>query len=170
MRGQSPATVNTIIGIILLVLIIGLGYWWYSTTPSESQTQIGTADEQAVRSVVTNFGKQLQMVPLTASSDDIASAVDRYYKPYIAPELLEKWEAAPANAPGRFTSSPWPDHIDILTTSKNPDGSYVVEGSVVEITSAEVEQGGSSDTYPVELKLENRDGKWLITDYARRAQ
>jgi hypothetical protein len=92
--------------------------------------------------------------------------MEQYYSSYVTPELLTQWEAAPTSSPGRLTSSPWPDRIDITSVTQNPDGSYMVSGNVAEITSVEETQGGVADTYPVVLTVENRDGQWLIASWS----
>jgi cytoskeletal protein RodZ len=172
MRGQTTTT--TSVGIIVAILILVGGVWWWyslSTPPPEEITdQSEQADQAAVTTTVTNFGKQLQMVPLAASSTGVANAVATYYTPYVAPELLEKWQSNPASAPGRLTSSPWPDHIDVTAINKNTDGSYTIQGTVAEVTSVEEQTGGTADSYPVTIMLEKRNNIWLITSFNRTSE
>ena len=54
------------------------------------------------------------------------------YGDYITPELLAKWQGDPQNAPGRMTSSPWPDRIEISNIERQPDGSYIANGKIIE--------------------------------------
>jgi hypothetical protein len=166
MKGQSNTT--AIIGIIVIVLV-AIGGWWYFTRSSADNLPGETAsgETEAVQSIVTSFGSQMKNVPLTASSTAIASAVAQYYGPYVAPELLAQWESAPTTSPGRLTSSPWPDRIEITSVAKNEDGSYSVVGNVIEVTSVEETEGGVADSYPVSFTVENQNGAWLIARFMR---
>jgi hypothetical protein len=136
MRGQSNTAV--IVGIIVII-IVAIGAWWYFSQSSNATlpTETGSGESEAVQSAVTSFGQQMKNVPLMASSSAVASAIEQYYGPYVAPELLAQWESSPTTSPGRLTSSPWPDRIEITSTSQNEDGSYSVVGNVIEVTSVE---------------------------------
>ena len=70
-----------------------------------------------------------------------------------------------SRAPGRVTSSPWPDRIEITSIVREAD-KYVVVGFVVEVTSIEVVNGGVAAKIPVRVVLEKREGRWFITEYA----
>jgi hypothetical protein len=146
------------IGAILLIIIVAGLYWHASTTSA--------ADKAAVRSTITTFGQQLQKVSLLApnASTTIAST----YAAYATPQLLASWEADPESAPGRLTSSPWPDHIDITSVQKTSEG-YAVQGNLILMTSNEVEHGGNAGSEPVSLQLVKTDGKWLISSYQATA-
>jgi hypothetical protein len=119
----------------------------------------GAAAEAQARAVVEGFGASLQQVSLLAP--DAADQIRTQYAPYVAPDLLERWAADPQAAPGRLTSSPWPDHIEIAALIPQGDG-YLVDAVVVEITSA-----GESGRYAVILTVEQVDGAWLITAYTQ---
>ncbi|HWB33990.1 MAG TPA: hypothetical protein VG753_01560 [Candidatus Paceibacterota bacterium] len=167
MRGQTSWTV---IGIIIIIIIAIFGAWWLfwgpGAAPATTSTANNAADEAAVQQTVTSFGSQLQMVSLMASTSIAADAIGQYYGAYVDPTLLQSWEANPSSAPGRETSSPWPDHIDITSVVNNPDGSYTVQGSVAEVANGA--QGTTTvDSYPVSLTLTNNGGVWLITNYDR---
>ena len=116
----------------------------------------------AASSTVILFGQHMSDVSLLAK--DAANTIKTVYERYVTPELLAQWEANPQSAPGRFTSSPWPDHIEIDSVA--PQGpSYIVNGKVVMMTSADSAGGGSSSTIPVVIQLIKQDGKWLIAAY-----
>ena len=53
-----------------------------------------------------------------------------------------------SKAPGRVTSSPWPDHIEITRITPEEPDQYRVEGFVVEMTSQEAVQGGGGGQNP----------------------
>lgn len=71
-----------------------------------------------------------------------------------------------SKAPGRMVSSPWPDRIEIATLVSETADRYVIDGFVVEITSAELASGGVADRIPVHMVVERQQGHWLITGYA----
>jgi hypothetical protein len=161
-------TRNTWIAVIIVIIIAVIGGWYLlahnTAVAPTGETGQASSDETSVRNVVTDFGTKLQMVSISGPSDAAAAAIAANYGADVAPSLLAKWEADPGNAPGRVTSSPWPDRIEIGSVAKNPDGSYAVAGDVIEVTSVQKAQGGVNDTYPISLTVSNVNGAWLITD------
>lgn len=155
---------------ISLAVILALGAAWIyfrshnSVNPPASNN---AADEQAIRAMVLEFGTKLKNVPLSGTKEAAIQAIRENYGPYVSPELLAAWEADPIKAPGRLTSSPWPERIEILEITKSDDGSYEVQGKVLEITSAEAISGGVASQYGVAMKIRNRDGKWIITGFTK---
>lgn len=125
----------------------------------------GVTDEdhkKAVISQVEGFGKKLQMVSLLAPADIMRQSMQDNYSGYVTPELLAKFQSDPLNAPGRLTSSPLPDRIEVLSTEKISEGLYKVEGKIVEVTTT----GETSDAdinRPITLEVKNMGGQWLIT-------
>jgi hypothetical protein len=156
-------TMKLAIGIVVIVAVAVAAY--ALVRPHRA----GGTDQAAVRETVEHFGSEMQQVSLLAPAGDVRAAMEADYGSLVSPELLAQWEADPADAPGRLTSSPWPDHIDIDAVTAQADGTYVVQGSVVEMTSNEVEHGGEADEYPVTLTLANQNGAWVITAYSRGA-
>lgn len=150
-----------IIGIILTILafiFLGGFYCWQNQKISE---------ETQVREVVLDFGKKLQFVPLTAETDIVAVAIKENYADFVSPELLLEWEKNPSQAPGRLTSSPWPERIEINSIIRASGGSYIVKGDVIEITSVEVVSGGISNKYPVIIGVKKISGEWLISSFEK---
>lgn len=131
---------------------------------SETTPASGKDVEETIRSLIDSFGKKLQMVSLLAPEDILKKSMEENYGDLVEPALLEKWLKDPLNAPGRLTSSPWPDRIDISSIEKVADDEYKVEGEIVEITSAEQEKGGAFAKRPVTLVVKKSDSKWLIHD------
>jgi hypothetical protein len=121
------------------------------------------ADLKAVTELVRDFGKSLKNVSLTAPEDAAAKSIKENYADYVAPELLAQWQSDPANAPGRVTSSPWPERIEITATEKLADSKYQVKGDIIEVTSVEMTQGGYAAKQPVTLTVEKLENRWLIT-------
>jgi len=152
---------------LVVVLIIALLFVYQNgaRTNSTQNTDTGAGAEMAVTSVVVAFGGSLDMVSLLAPAASVAESMEANYAPYVAPELLAQWESDPAHAPGRLTSSPAPDHIEVSSAQANADGTYTVLGRVIETTSAATATSTGSGSYPVTIRLENRDGSWLITQF-----
>jgi len=142
-----------IVGAILV--LGGLVYSYIGTHPAGI---IDGSHEGDVRTTVAQFGNQLNSVSLLSptASEEIRSS----YGPYVAPELLAQWTEDPSSAPGRLTSSPWPDHIEVDTVVKNEAGAYDVMGRVILKTSTE-----DAGIVPVSLTVANVNGSFLITRY-----
>jgi hypothetical protein len=134
-------------------------------TPCTHSKVISVSDEEekAVRYVVESFGERLQNVSL--QSPNAAQVIEEQYAEWADPELLKIWMNDISRAPGRVTSSPWPDRIEITSIVREAD-KYVVVGFVVEVTSIEVVNGGVAAKIPVRVVLEKREGRWFITEYA----
>ena len=106
-------------------------------------------DKTNVENLVKNFGDSLKMVSLLAPEDLVKDSLKESYGEFVSPTLIEKWQSDPANAPGRVTSSPWPERIDILSVNKLSESEYVVYGSIIEMTSVEMTQGGIAAKRPI---------------------
>jgi len=122
------------------------------------------ASTAEVTQLVEDFGRKLQAVSLL--SPNVSEEMSREYSEYIAPDLLDTWLSDPTLAPGRIVSSPWPDRIEISSISQASDGTYVVEGEIIEITSSELVNGGAANTIPVRLTVQWIEGRWQITEFA----
>jgi hypothetical protein len=151
-----------IIVLVTLVVASGAAYGYYSYVQSESST----SDVAQVRITVAGLGDKLQQVPLIAPSNVVAFAMDKYYSLYVNPDLLTAWKKDPTKAPGRLTSSPWPDRIDITGTTKNKDGTYTVNGSVIEVAKTADGQAPANN-YPVRFVLTKGPDGWQITGYEK---
>jgi hypothetical protein len=142
-----------IVGAVLV-----LGGLVYSYIGSHPTGIIDGSHEGDVRTTVAQFGNQLNSVSLL--SPTAAEEIRSSYGPYVAPELLAIWMQNPSTAPGRATSSPWPDHIEVDTVVKNETGSYDVMGRIILKTSTE-----DAGIVPVSLTVANVSGSFLITRY-----
>ncbi len=121
---------------------------------------------QQVADVVQGLGGKLQQVSLL--SPTAAEEIITQYAGYVSPDLLDQWAADPSKAPGRVTSSPWPDHIEITSMNSISADEIEVRGNIIELTSVEVNQGGVAATSPVEIVLQKNDqGKWWITGWTQ---
>lgn len=156
--------------VALLVLLVGLLVYIYMFLPTHgSGTVSSRVIDPRVALAVAQFGKNMQYVPLQAPAGDIRAAVDANYAAYVTPELISVWKADTEHVPGRRTSSPWPDRIEIQSVDPQTDGSYIVHGVVIEVTSNEVEHGGIAGMYPVMLRLARHEKQWSIMQFERGA-
>ena len=134
-----------------------------TTTPT-TPTAVYADEEVEVKNLVENFGTKLQNVSLQAPN--AAQEIRKQYSEFVTPALLEMWSSDVSKAPGRIVSSPWPDHIEITSLSKEDSERYEINGFVVELTSSEVVNGGTAVKIPVRILIQNDQGRWLITEYA----
>jgi hypothetical protein len=128
-----------------------------SATPTVTPYSLENAPAE-VASLVEDFGQRMQQVSLLAP--DAAQQIRVQYADFVAPGVLENWAADPQSAPGRLTSSPWPDHIDVQTVTARIAGGYIVDAEIVEMTSS-----GESGRLPVVIVVESLVDGWLITAY-----
>lgn len=147
--------------IILLVAVVAAAtaFWYYHGRQEHGNTA-------QARIVVAGLGDNLQKVPLVASKEIVAFAMDQYYAFYVHPDLLAKWKADPLNAPGRLTSSPWPDRIDVKNAVKNADGTFTVDAEIVEIANG-ASGKQEANRIPVRFVLTLGPDGWQITDYKK---
>jgi len=130
----------------------------------DKKTDNPDSDQAVVTKLVEDFGKRLKNVSLLAPEDAAAKSIKDNYADYVSSSLLAQWQNDPKNAPGRLTSSPWPERIDIILTEKLSDSQYQVKGEIIEMTSVEKANGGYAAKRPVVLVVEKADNNWLITE------
>lgn len=105
------------------------------------------------------FGLRMKQVPTSASREIAAQAIRESYTGLVDAPLLEKWITSPARAPGRPVSSPWPERIEV-TSSTHSNLEATVGGIVVEATST-----GEGRRIPIQIQLRRSGDSWLITAY-----
>ncbi|MGI6686422.1 MAG: hypothetical protein ACOX47_13310 [Bacillota bacterium] len=156
--------------IMILVLLLSISLFGCmnqenqaKVNPEEaSKLEVEVTDESnkaAVADLIEGFGSKLQTVSLLAQEDILEKSMQENYADYVSPELMEKWLEDPLQAPGRLTSSPWPDRIDIKNIEKLSELAYEVQGEIIEVTSAEE---GITVKRPITLTVENTERHWLI--------
>ncbi len=165
-----------LLGIVLAALITALGAWFVTmasepivTSPAIGTTTSATSSPEAAaaRSTVTSFGLMEQRVQLLAP--EASSTIATSYGPYVAQPLLARWQADPSSAPGRVTSSPWPDHIVVGDIRYTTEG-FEITGMLVLMSNEAVAHGSTYGSDPVLIDLAKHDGRWLITNYEDQSQ
>lgn len=142
-----------------------------TTLSANSSTKVSvsskTNDIDQIKTILESFGKVLVNVSLYSQPDILKKDMEKYYSPFVSKELISKWLQDPTEALGKLTSSPWPDHIEIINIKKLTGDKYEVSGNVLEITSVEETSGGYAYKYGVSLTVERINGKWLIADVVK---
>jgi len=136
--------------IIAVVIIIALVI---AFMPNQAKQQA------EVKALVTDFGGYLKSMSLFEPTEQLKGDIQQSYGPFITDELLQQWRSEPTHAPGRLTSSPWPDRIEITQVAPQGAG-YVASGDVVMMTSA-----GEAGRIPVVAQVIKVNGKWKIAAY-----
>lgn len=150
---------------VLPVIVLGVALFAaIAVFADKDNASTPAQEEEAVRSLVLAFGETLKNISLTAPQEQAAESIREEYAPFVTQELLDTWAAMPLMAPGRLTSSPWPERIEIAKINKI-NKSYLVEGDIILVTSAELTEGGNAGVQEVVLTVEKRDGEWRIAEF-----
>lgn len=116
--------------------------------------------------VVERLGERMRLVSLLAPDTIVRRELADAYAPLVTAQLLAFWQAAPAGAPGRQLSNPWPARIEVR--SIHPEGDACrVEGDVAYVTSADTT--AVVERRPVTLRVRETDGGWRVGEYASTA-
>ena len=153
---------------IWLPLALACGIFFlllYGAFEKELPAQSFQEEKEEIVSIVEAFGSKLQMVSLSAPPDLLRKSIQENYSPLIFPDLLRRWLEGTGEVPGRLSSSPWPDRIEIFSVEKKFPDAYEVLGKIVEISSTEKE-GGAAATRPITLMVKKLEGKWRIAEVA----
>lgn len=148
-----------LVGAIFVIAI-------YITQIAPIQRRIFRKNVDTVERVVLEFGEKMKNVSLQSPKEIVEKNLKENYSGLVTDELLAKWNADFSLVPGRATSSPWPERIEIQEIERiNLWKKYKVSGKIIEVTSIEEVQGGAANEYGVEIIVEKQDGKWLIVEY-----
>jgi hypothetical protein len=150
--------------LFALIAVLSISMLGCAKVGSVSQPSDGEADKAAVIKVAESFGKKLQMVSLLAPKAELEKSMKENYGELVTQELINEWLKDPENAPGRLTSSPWPDRIEVLTVEKSEEGEYKVTGVIIEVTSTEQAGGGAAAKRPITLEVEKEGDRWIIDE------
>lgn len=142
---------------LALLIITGAAVYYIQRAPNRSK------DMAEVSAVVTSLGAYEKSVSLQEEEELLKSDIQASYGQFVTDSLLQAWRADPKHAPGRLTSSPWPDRIEIDSISPQGAG-YIVSGRVIMMTST-----GESGQVPVVTLLVRENGKWKIAVYQEAA-
>ncbi len=122
------------------------------------------SDIPEIEKVIAEFGEKIKLVSLFAPQDVLNECLQETYGELVSPVLLEKWQRDKTNIPGRLTSSPWPERIEILTIEKISVGEYVVKGEIIEVTGTEQKRGGVAGRRPITFFVKKENDHWSIND------
>ncbi|MEN6348718.1 MAG: hypothetical protein ABFD08_04880 [Syntrophomonas sp.] len=150
------------IALTVVVSLVGCTGAAKTDQVNDNREQAEQNAQKAVSALVAEFGTKLSMVSLQAPSDVAAKNIQENYSSYVSPGLIADWTKDPLKAPGRLTSSPWPDRIEVLSMTKVSADSYEVKGEVIEVTSQEKTSGGAAAKYPIALQVKKLDNRWVI--------
>lgn len=145
--------VGMVVIVVVLVAVLSL-----LANPVTDQDEMG--DEQDIIALVEHFGSKLRTVSLTNPPSQIVSSIQENYSDFVSPELMAFWVGNLEHAPGRLTSSPWPERIDIESMDQSAPDAYEVTGRIVEVT----EGGDVAATRLIELEIKKVDGHWMINN------
>lgn len=133
-----------------------------------SGANLTAADSAVAIDVVRRFGERLQRVSILAPDSIARESIRREYGDLVSRPLLEEWLRNPSQAPGRQTSSPWPERIEVAQASRGPSDEgpphLVVYGSIVERSSATPE-GEASGRTPVRMVVARQHDGVRLTQF-----
>ena len=120
--------ITVVVSAAILLTTSGTSHLW-----AEAPTAIHRTSDQATaaNTVVTEFGKRLRMVAVLAPKEMVTKALDEEYSALVSADLLAIWKNNPEKAPGKRTSSPSPEQIDISSIEAKGHDTYVVKGKVI---------------------------------------
>lgn len=152
---------KTAIAVVAGLVVLAIGAFYLSARVS--QAPLSDEEDTTIRAMVTEFGTKLQMVPLLAPTAQRKAAMELYYAPYVALELLAAWAPeASVTALGRYSSSPWPERIEIVSVQKVSPTTYQVEGNVIEVATY-ASSTPVAAVYPVGLTIKKEGPNYRIT-------
>lgn len=141
---------------IMVISAITLGV---ISCTNKKQDNDSAVQSDSVRKIVVNFGETLKKVSLLSPA--FKKQMRQHYAAYVTEELLSKWMAHPKRAPGRLTSSPWPERIDIAEVKRINAQQYIVNGQIILLTSVEKtsEADDRAGSKPIKLAVEKIGGE-----------
>lgn len=152
------------VGLIFITSSVGFFLLFRHGGKITPSPVITITDEQFVHQAVSDFGGCLKSVELDVPRQDIIAAMGRGMKRFISDRLYREFVQDTSKIPGRITSSPWPESIQIDSMQKIDNASYLVSGKIILMTSDALAQGGNAGETPITLTVKNVSGTWLIDD------
>ena len=145
-----------VVGLVLLI-VTGVAVYYIQRAPNRSR------DMAQISTLVTSFGGYEKSISLQADTELLKNDIQANYGQFVTSALLQEWRANPTHAPGRLTSSPWPDRIEIDSISPQGAG-YTVSGRIIMLASE-----GESSQVPVVLIVLRENDQWKIAAYQEAA-
>ena len=134
-------------------------------TTNNNPEKPDNSDQSTITKLVQDLGKNMKNVALLAPEELVSKSIQANYGNLVTPELLSQWQNNSSQAPGRVSSSPWPERIDIIKMDKLSDSQYQIKAEIIEVTSVEMSKGGYASKQPVTLQVEKINNNWLITAF-----
>lgn len=135
----------------------------YAESGTNNSKNRQSDESKEIITLIEDFGKNLKKVSLQAPKEILHLSIQENYSDYVSPSLLSEWQKDTRNIPGRMTSSPWPERIEVLNINKVSELVYKAECEIIEITSVEMKNGGVAARRPIEITVEKVESRWLIT-------
>lgn len=121
----------------LLVLLMSSGCGERESSDAPDTPLTATCDSTEARQLVEDFGRRLNRVSLLAPDTVRVREIRLAYEGLVTDELLDRWLDDPSSAPGRSTSSPWPERINVESVESMSGGGCQVSGATIWVTSAD---------------------------------
>lgn len=153
--------------VVLAVITLDVFYWGFLMREENSMKESLSKEEQ-IRVFVEDFGERLKEVSLL--SPKASEQIEAQYAEYVSPNLLLKWKKDPKEAPGRLTSSPWPEELVVksVSQSSSAENIYQVTAHFILMTSKEKVSDDPDDNAGVRyvtLTVEREIGREETTSY-----
>lgn len=159
MSNHKKPAFGIIVVVAVLVIAVAVGLL---ADPIDDDACTNGVNEEAIVSLVEGFGSKIQAVSLQAPQDIVARSIQANYSDFVSPAFMRELINDPSKAPGRLTSSPWPDRIEILSIKKLSQNMCQVNGEIIEITSVKKGNAGIASKLPITLVVKRMDERWLI--------
>jgi hypothetical protein len=159
MKMRRRSTIAATICVIAFATSCGRGDTADTSRAAQPPTVCTTA---GVKDVVTWFGRQLQNVSLLGPDSILTRQIRESYAPFATQAQLEAWLAAPQSAPGRKASSPWPDRVEIDSVRAGENGSCVVDGRLIYVSSGDAPSSSGAIRENVSIRLSD-EGGWKVS-------
>lgn len=156
---------QAVLGLLVVAVLVVIGIFAYRMGPPAT-TSVSNADDTAVRAFVVAFGSKFKNVSILA--DDKSAQLATEYGPYVSSELLQRWQSNAESAPGRQTSSPWPERIDVVSVTPAGADIYTVEGNIIEMANTATPPEPAA-VQPVSLTVKKNGDSFVITSFAKGA-
>lgn len=124
---------------------------------------VARADSIAVRNLVLEFGSQMKQITLQGPDSALSRSYRTHYGTIVANSLIIEWVKDRTRAPGRHTSSPWPERVEILNLARKSPRAFLVDAEIVERTSADA--AGDAGRIPIRLAVWKAARQWRINGY-----